>query len=365
MTPSAYEESVPAPGVTGPCTVLVLGARGHLGYACVQAFAQAGWQVLAHVRTGSALAQPPEPPAPLPGSAQGGMGSGISGAAQVRWIDVPLQDRRAWQATLAAHGPVHVVVNALAPAFNTGAWRTALLELAQTSLVVARDAQALLLQPLPIHKYGRELPAVCAESDGLPPPEQVSTTIGRLRAELEWAMWRAAEAGQPVCMLRVGTVYGFPGAGWGSTTIAGSLPQGRMTWLGPYHVATPWMYVHDVAQTMERIASQRHRLGVWTPLHMAGQQRTGHDWWLALSALAQQRGWLQSGQMLHQGRLKWPVWRALGWLSPRLRALCELEYIWRTPHRLDNQQLRALIGVEPCTDWQSSLDHTVQQLVQR
>ena len=34
-------------------TVLILGARGRLGLAAAQAFAQAGWQVLAQVRPGA------------------------------------------------------------------------------------------------------------------------------------------------------------------------------------------------------------------------------------------------------------------------------------------------------------------------
>lgn len=39
-----------------------------------------------------------------------------------------------------------------------------------------------------------------------------------------------------------------------------------------------------------------------------------------------------------------------------------MEYVWRTPHRLDNRRLLALIGQEPRTDWQQSVAQTVELL---
>lgn len=340
-----------APAMLQPpsrCTVLVLGARGRLGYACVQAFAQAGWRVLAHVRPGSGLVQQPCD-APLV-------------AGEVRWVDTPLADTGAWDALLGHLGGVDVVVHAMASAFSTWAWAREMEQLTQTGIDVARRCQALLLVPLSILAYGRHLPELLREDDALPPAEQLDTALCAVRAQTELQLRMAAESGLSICTLRAGAFFGHTGDGWIRGAVARQLPRGRMAWLGPYDVATPWVYVHDLAQTLERVASQRHRLDHWSRLHFAGQQRQGQDWWQALGQIAQQRGWVADAAALHAGLVHWPLWKPVGWFSPRIRALGSMEYVWRTPHRLDNRRLLALIGQEPRTDWMHSVEQTVELL---
>lgn len=330
----------------GSCTVLVLGARGRLGYACVQAFAQSGWRVLARVRAGSALADHSDH---------------TLAAGGVRWIDTPLTDDAAWQELLDQHGPINVVVHAMAPQFTYRAWQQELADLNRASAAIAKKAGALLIVPVSVLRYGTQLPEVIYEDQPLPNVSNVDTPMGKLRAQTEWDIRCAAESGVQVCTLRVGTLYGDTGDRWLNGAVAKDLPQGKMAWLGPYEVATPWGYMPDLAQTMERIATQRHQLGGWTQLNFAGMQRTGYDWQKALSITAQQRGWLQSGE-LQASQLYWNLWKPVGWVSARIRALHQLEYVWRTPHRMDNRRLLSLIGVEPRTDWQTSVHHTIDRL---
>ena len=78
--------------------------------------------------------------------------------------------------------------------------------------------------------------------------------------------------------------------------------------------------------------------------------------------IAQQRGWVTGAADLRSGHVQWPLWKLLGCFSPRMRALGSMEYVWRTPHRLDNRRLLALIGQEPRTDWQQSVAQTVELL---
>lgn len=331
-----------------PCTVLVLGARGRLGHACVRAFAQAGWRVLAHVRKGSSLVRH-QPATPL-------------GVGEVRWIDALWQDEAAWSEVLATQGAVHVVVNAMATAFSTRAWESEMEALTEAGIAVARSTRALLLAPLSIVGYGKQVPEVLYEDDSLPAIDALETRVGVVRARTEAQLHQAALEGVSICTLRAGTYYGHVGDGWLSGAVAKNLPRGRMAWLGPYTVSTPWLYVYDLAQAMERVASQRHRLDGWTRLHFAGQQRTGQQWWQALGQVAEQRGWLEHAGDLQQGAVPWALWKPLGWLSPRIRALGEMEYVWRTPHRLDNSRLLTLIGTEPRTDWLHSVAQTVELL---
>lgn len=234
--------------------------------------------------------------------------------------------------------------------------------LTAAGITVARRARALLLVPLSIAGYGKQVPEVLYEDDALPPAEQLETRIGIVRARTEEQLRQAAMSGVCICTLRAGTYYGHGGEGWLSGVVVKDLPQARMAWLGPYTVATPWLYVHDLAQAMERVASQRHRLDSWTRLHFAGQQRTGQEWWQALGQVAEQHGWLEHAGDLQPGVVPWNWWKPVGWLSPRIRALSEMEYVWRTPHRLDNSRLLALIGTEPRTDWQHSVSQTVELL---
>src|SRR6186713_2089801 len=80
-------------------TVLVLGGRGRFGLAAVQAFAQAGWQVIAQVRPGAAT---------------------LPVMAGVRWLQAAPADT----ATLvrAAAGAT-AVVQALSPEYTHRAWK--------------------------------------------------------------------------------------------------------------------------------------------------------------------------------------------------------------------------------------------------
>ena len=320
--------------------VLILGARGRLGYACVQAFAQAGWKVLAHVRADCSL---------LPASGQGL-------EAQVRWINAPIDQPQAFK----CFGDIHVVINAMAPKFTLTDWRRNLPMLTQASIEIARALQAVLVHPLSVVPYGNPLPHVLME--GSMPAAKVSPLISELRAHTELQLYAGSYSGVRVCTLRLGTLYGHTGWGWISTAVAKHIKEGQVDWLGPYDIATPWAYAPDVAQTMERIANQSDLLGYWTPLHFAGHLRTGQEWLQALQTSCHQLHWLPAVDSLKARKILWPWWQPVGLVSSSVRALCMMEYIWRTPHRLDNQHLHALIGPEPRTDWQRSVQQTLELL---
>ena len=322
--------------------VLILGAGGRLGYACVKAFAAAGWQVLAQVRPGSHML----------------LGSSSAQHAQVKWLALALTQLGDIG---AMHGPVQVVVNALAPPFSTRHWGQELRALVQHSVQVAQQTQALLINPLSVVPYGHALPPVLFE--GQPLAGATTPRICALRARSEAHMQASAQAsGVRVCTLRIGTLYGHAGWGWVSTAIAKDIQRGRVHWLGPYDVATPWAYVDDVAAAIQRIARHAPHLGAWTPLHFAGHQKTGADWLQAMQAVSVQRQWLAPGQGLRAGRVQWWAWRPATWVSPVIRALWQLQHIWRTPHALDNRALEALIGPEPRTPWLPSIAQTLALL---
>lgn len=323
--------------------VLVLGARGRLGYACVQAFARQGWRVLAHVRSRSGLLQ-----------------HDSASTAQVRWINTGLQDAQQLQTLLAQQGQVDVVINAMAPQFSVSEWKSKLAGLNQLGIDVALQAQALLMQAISVLPYGHDLPAVLHEGQSI--PGEVTPQISALRVQTELQLQAAAREGVRICTLRLGTLYGHSGWGWISTAVAKNVHQGVFDWLGPYDVATPWAYAPDVAKTIERIAAQAPLLERYTALHFAGHLRTGADWLQATQLACHAFGWLQPHQSLRASQVQWWMWKPAGWFSPVIRALGQMQYVWRTPHQLDNTQLRALIGQEPHTPWQEAVEQTLAML---
>lgn len=168
-----------------------------------------------------------------------------------------------------------------------------------------------------------------------------------------------------ICTLRTGTLYGQHGWGWISSAVGKDLRKGTMHWLGPYDVRTPWAYVPDVAQTMVQIAHQKHHLSGQTHLHFAGHHVTGEDWAQALEQVCHTKQWLAQGQSLRRCQVIWTMWKPAGWVSSVIRALGAMEYVFRTPHRLDNTQLQSWIAQEPCTPWLRSVKQTVDMLERR
>ena len=114
-----------------------------------------------------------------------------------------------------------------------------------------------------------------------------------------------------------------------------------------------WAYLPDLALTFVRVAEQSGRLPAFAALHFQGHTLTLGDWLAGLQT---------SAGPLRTQALPWPLLRVLGLVSPTLRSLCQMRYLWRRPHRLDNTALRALIGAEPHTPWNSALRQSLQAL---
>ena len=51
-----------------------------------------------------------------------------------------------------------------------------------------------------------------------------------------------------------------------------------------------------------------------------------------------------------------------GLLSPTLRSLCGMRYLWQRPHQMDNTALQAVIGTEPHTPWPDALHQALRDL---
>ncbi|MGV3679026.1 MAG: NAD-dependent epimerase/dehydratase family protein [Acidovorax sp.] len=315
-------------------TVLILGARGRLGLAAAQAFAQAGWQVLAQVRPGAT-------------------GPAVPG---VQWLAIAAQDTPA----LAAHAQgAQVVVHAMNPASTHKAWCTQAPGLMDAAIEATRALGATLMLPGSVYNYGSAMPPLLREDT----PQTALDFKGRMRIQLEQRLQAATRDGTlRAIVLRAGDFFGSGLGSWLDLAIAKDLAKGRITWPGPLDIQRPWAYLPDLARTLVLVAQARHRLAAFDTLHFAGQQVTAQRWVQVLSAVAAEQGWAPHSGAVRVGQLPWPLLRLAGLVLPTYAALADVRYLWSTPHRLDNTRLVALIGAEPHTPFEPAVRRALHDL---
>lgn len=300
-------------------TVLIFGAAGRFGGAAAQAFAQAGWRVLAQVRSGRTIPNHANP--------------------AIEWLPHDLDNHTA---LLQAAAGAAVVVHALNPhRYTDAAWRRELPALADHAIALAHRLGATLMVPGNVYGYGSRLPEHLREDT----PPQPDHTKAHLRVALEQRLRDLAHSGGPHCIvIRAGDFFGAGKGSWLDLVLAKDLRRGQITLPGPRDLPHAWAYLPDLAQAFVRVAEQRDRLPAFATLHFQGHTLTLNDW---VAGLQEAAGSLP----LRTQAMPWPVLRVLGVFSPTLHSLCGMRYLWQRPHRLDNTALQALIGPEPHTPW--------------
>lgn len=323
--------------MTHPPSVLVLGARGCFGRAATQAFARAGWTVLAQRRS---------PAAPR-------------GAAHpaVRWLDLDVRDT----AALAVQARrADVVVHAMNPAYTNAAWRKEAPEQMQASIAIARALGALLMFPGNVYNFGANMPALLREDT----PQRPSNAKGQVRVALERQLQEAAQAdGLTSAVIRAGDFFGSGTGSLFDRVLVSKIAEGRMGYPAGLHIPTAWAYLPDLAQAFVCVAQQHALLRGAQTYHFHGYQLTGQDWLDVMTPVARSRGWLAANAQLRVDALPWPLLRALGLVMPTMQSLAETRYIWNTPHALDGSRLEALIGTEPHTPLAQAVQQSLADLL--
>lgn len=318
--------------------VLILGARGRLGAAVVQAFANAGWHVVAQ---GRARVTPP--------SSQNG----------ITWVQASAQDYASLRD--AAQG-CSVVVHAMNPAaYTTRAWQQEAPVLMQAAIALSLALDATLLFPGNVYPYGPTMPALLSPST----PQQPGNAKGQIRATLEQQLRHACQTqGLRAVLIRAGDFYGAGTGSWLDLVIAKKLGRGHVTWPTKRNIAHAWAYLPDLAQTFVRVAQSLAQMPArgLEYLHFAGHTVTRQDWLDALTQIARERGWLAPQQAPQVHALPWPLLRGAAWFNPTLASLVEMRYLWETPHALDETALAQRIGTVPATPFLQAVRSALAQL---
>jgi nucleoside-diphosphate-sugar epimerase len=312
-----------------PSTVLVLGANGRFGAAAVQAFADAGWRVLAQVR------RSPAPPLP-----QGAMA-----------LATPLADT----AALAAQArDASVVVYAVNPPYTR--WDDTLMPLFRHGLAVAQRLGAHFMLPGNAYNFGEAMPSLLVEDT----PQRPSTDKGRQRVAMEAELGDRAAQGLDSTVIRAGDFFGAGRGSWLDLVIAKDIARGRLVYPGPQDVPHAWAYLPDLARAFVAVAGAPRQSGAQR-LHFAGHTLTGHALLTALEAAAGGLGLRPQGGFRHGG-VPWGLVRAAGWVHPMSREIARMSYLWRVPHALDGRALQRAVGPLPSTPIVAALQASLLEL---
>lgn len=310
-------------------TVLILGAGGRFGAAAAQAFAAAGWTVLAQQRR----APPSAPP------------SGI------RLLQQGLDDPAAL--ARAAAGTA-LVIHAVNPPYTR--WERELLPLFHQGLAVAERLGARFMLPGNVYPYGETMPPLLREDS----PQRPSTRKGELRAAMEDELARRAAHGLDSVLIRAGDFFGSGTGSWLDLAIAKDIARGKLVYPGPLDLPHAWAYLPDLVRAFVAVAGDGGHRGLLR-LHFAGHAVTGREFIAALDEAAAGLG-LRPAQGFRVGGMPWPAIRALGLVQPMLREIARMSYLWRVPHALDGAALQRHVGALPATPLVQALRQSLLDL---
>ena len=293
--------------------IAILGANGRVSHAASRAFHAAGYEVIAVTRNGRAEGLP----------------------ADVKQRAADAMDR---QSLIRATEGAEIIFNGLNPLYPQ--WRKLVMPIGENAIAAARAHGALHLFPGNVYNYGRSIPAVVNDDT----PFEATTVKGGIRIQLEdYFADQARRHGVRTVVLRAGDFYGGtrPGS-WFDLAIAEKIGKGRFTYPAGLDIVHSWAYLPDLAAAFVAIAERRSELSVFESLLFEGHALTGAEMQRYCEAAV--------GRNLKTAGIPWPLLRLAGLVSPMMREVCEMAYLWKAPHRLDGGRLQALIGSVPVTD---------------
>lgn len=301
-SPVGEEPSGPA----GHRKVIVLGANGRLGQACVAAFHHEGWKVAAFTRSA--------PKSPR--------------LVHVEYLTGDVLDSDQFKKAIAGYD---VIVNAVNVPY--GAWAEMIPKLTSAVVIAAEKTQSTVIIPGNIYHYGANMPVVLNETIVARP----TTGLGKVRLDMECSYQsKSAMKGFQTLILRAGDFLdGRRTGGWFDSQIAAKLAKGKVVYPGPLNVPHEWAYLPDFARAIVALAGQRHRLAAFAALGFSGQNMTGQQLIDNLSQVA--------GRKLSVGSVPWWMLKLIGIFSPTVKGVSDMAYLWQKPHAIDGIAFDTLV----------------------
>jgi len=314
-------------------SVLVLGPSGGIGGEMLRQFVAQGWKVRALKR---------------------GLGVESRLADGVEWIEGDAMN--AHDVGRASEG-CSVIVHAVNPPGYRG-WGHQVLPMIENTIAAAAAQGATVVLPGTVYNFGPDAFPVIHE-DSLQRP---LTRKGKIRVEMERRLREASERGNVrVIVVRAGDFFG-PGArnNWLSQGMIrpGEVPA-EVKLPGAPGVGHQYAYLPDVAATMISLLDIRAKLPAFASYHMAGYwDHDGTEFGRAIQRVLASHG-------AKPPKLKaFPWWlvRLAAPFNETLREMMEMRYLWQRTVRMENQQLRKVLGTEPHTPLETALACTLGSL---
>ncbi|KAB8043460.1 NAD(P)H-binding protein [Janthinobacterium aquaticum] len=310
-------------------TALILGATGGIGGEMARQLLAAGWQVRA-LRRGA-------PPSP--------------GSDNITWLR---GDAMVRADVLAAASGCSVIVHAVNPPGYRN-WNKLVLPMIDNTIAAAQASGATIVLPGTVYNYGADAFPVLQEDS----PQHPATRKGAIRVELEARLERSVAGGARVLIVRAGDFFG-PQAGnswFAQGLVKPGEPVRTIQSPGAPGVGHQWSYLPDVARTMVELLAMRSSLAPFARFHLAGHW--DHDGRQMANAIASVV--LQATG--HAPKVKAFPWWLMSMAAPfvaTLRELREMRYLWKTPVRMDNARLLAVLGHEPHTPLELAVKATLE-----
>ncbi len=319
-------------------TALVLGARGRFGRAATRALLDAGWSVRALAR--SWPAESPNRPRADPD---------LAGAQCVTGDALNVDDIINAATSGSGTDACDVIVNAVNPLYPD--WARVVPPLTQAVIDAAQNLGARVVIPGNVYGYGAHMPPLLRADT----PQAPTTRKGRLRTQMEA---HYAASGTPTLILRMGDFIEREKTGnWFDSYITPKLAKGRVTYPGPLTAVHAWAYLPDAARALAGVLEHGEGLPAFADVGFAGYSLTGRDLIAALEPV--------SGRTLRVGGVPWPLLRLLGAVSPMMREVSEMAYLWRTPHAICGEDLARLVPSFEATPLDVALAEACQDVLAR
>jgi len=274
--------------------ILILGAKGRFGRNAVQAALAAGHEVTAFARSWDRAVNRP--------SLSHATGNAMDAEALIQ----------------AGQG-ADLVLNALNPPYE--AWAKTLLPMTRA---VLQACEALGIPQLAIgnlYAYGKDMPARLTAAT----PKAPSNPLAKVRYAADQAM---ATSKVSTLLFRGGDfLEGTSTGNWFDTYMTRDVAKGRFAYPGPANLPHSFAYLPDMARAALALAGQ-----------VSGQEGFEEVLFPGYTLSGQQLCDLTSeaiGQPLQLTHFPWPILRAMSLVSPRMRGVVHMSYLWRTPHEVD------------------------------
>ena len=115
-----------------------------------------------------------------------------------------------------------------------------------------------------------------------------------------------------------------------------------------------WAYVPDLVAAAVKLAKMREQLDAFETFCFPGHAVTGRQLVDSMGKALRQTPNLK--------RMQWWLIHMLSPFMPLSRELSELAYLWRTPHRIAGDKLKAAIGEVPHTPFDTAVARTLREL---